>query len=344
MSAGMRIIGLALTYVGAIIGAGFASGQEILYFFVRFGYWGLWGTAVAGLGFMLLGALFFRLAQEEEISSYHRLLPFLLGRTWGRIIAICLSLYLFSGLVIMLAGCGAVFWEYFHLPHGIGVLISALVLVAALLLKEEGVLAFNTLLVPLIILGALLISILTRYGVDPIPISPGETGGTGWLVSSLLYISYNMIGGMVILVRFTGSSLSVGVLGSWLGGAILGFLAWVLAGTLLVNYEMVKAVELPMLHLANRSSPLVGLIYAFVLWFAMLTSAVVDVAVLAHRFSQGYFSYFTWVAILLLVGGALTKVGFTVLIQTIYPFFGYIGLIVLAALLFRALSGRNRYG
>jgi uncharacterized membrane protein YkvI len=42
----MRKINLqvAAAYVGTAIGAGFASGQEIMQFFVRFGHKGIWGV------------------------------------------------------------------------------------------------------------------------------------------------------------------------------------------------------------------------------------------------------------------------------------------------------------
>lgn len=46
---------VAATYVGAVMGAGFASGQEIQQFFTRFGRWGLVGIVVSALLFLSLG-------------------------------------------------------------------------------------------------------------------------------------------------------------------------------------------------------------------------------------------------------------------------------------------------
>lgn len=42
---------VAATYVGAVMGAGFASGQEIQQFFARFGYWGLVGVVLSSFLF-----------------------------------------------------------------------------------------------------------------------------------------------------------------------------------------------------------------------------------------------------------------------------------------------------
>ena len=50
------IFALASVYVGTVIGAGFASGQEILQFFGKYGYKGIPGIIVITILFSLLGA------------------------------------------------------------------------------------------------------------------------------------------------------------------------------------------------------------------------------------------------------------------------------------------------
>lgn len=46
---------VAAAYVGTMIGAGFASGQELMQFFVRFGIKGIWGALVTGFFFLSSG-------------------------------------------------------------------------------------------------------------------------------------------------------------------------------------------------------------------------------------------------------------------------------------------------
>ena len=48
-------------YVGAIIGAGYASGQETLQFFVSYGYIGIVGTIIAVVLFAWYGTMFMEL-------------------------------------------------------------------------------------------------------------------------------------------------------------------------------------------------------------------------------------------------------------------------------------------
>jgi uncharacterized membrane protein YkvI len=55
---------MAGAFVGVIVGAGFASGQEILQFFASFGAMGLLGCLVAALAFVLLSMVFSTLGQR----------------------------------------------------------------------------------------------------------------------------------------------------------------------------------------------------------------------------------------------------------------------------------------
>lgn len=331
-----RMLALALTYVGAIVGAGFASGQELLQFFVSFGPAGLWGTVVAGIGFMILGVLIFQLAAANNITSYHELLLLLLGKKIGRLADFWLSLYLFAGLVIMLAGCGAVFKEYFSLPAWMGVLTSTLVLLCALLAHREGVLAFNSVLVPGMIVGMLVVAVLTWEGPNALSFNENIHRNTAWLLSALLYVSYNMISGLVILVSYTGSHHREGTGAALWGGFILGALAWILCGVLLQNYHVIDRLEVPLLYLARREYWLLGIGYAVVLWLAMVTTAMVNGVALAFRLAGKMFSYPTVVMMLLVTAGSLSNLGFSLLIKTLYPFFGYLNLVVLAAVLIKS--------
>ena len=48
----IQAIRIGLTYIGTVVGAGFASGQEIFRFFVVFGSNGFWGLSSASFYFL----------------------------------------------------------------------------------------------------------------------------------------------------------------------------------------------------------------------------------------------------------------------------------------------------
>jgi uncharacterized membrane protein YkvI len=115
---------LVMAYLGAVIGAGFASGQEIVQFFVNYGTRGLQGGFIAGILFALSGALLLNVAHNHNISNYQELLDFLFGRTWGRIVDFMLAAFLFLGISTMIAASGAIFSEHLYQSKYLGIILA----------------------------------------------------------------------------------------------------------------------------------------------------------------------------------------------------------------------------
>jgi len=54
-------------YLGAVVGAGFVSGQEVVQFFVQYGRLGWWGAIIAALLFALLGGILMQIAHHHNM-------------------------------------------------------------------------------------------------------------------------------------------------------------------------------------------------------------------------------------------------------------------------------------
>ena len=72
---------VAAVYVGTVIGAGFATGREIVEFFTRFGFYGLLAILLAGYLFIFLGAKIMVKAIEIQAASYEEFNQYLFGRS-----------------------------------------------------------------------------------------------------------------------------------------------------------------------------------------------------------------------------------------------------------------------
>ena len=93
----------AAVFQGVIVGGGYGTGREVVEYVSRHGPWGgLAACAVIALGFALVLATSFALAQALRLADYRHFLRTLLGPGW--VIYECLFLVL---LVIVLAICGA---------------------------------------------------------------------------------------------------------------------------------------------------------------------------------------------------------------------------------------------
>ncbi|MFS0018651.1 hypothetical protein ACL1FB_09950 [Corynebacterium striatum] len=70
-----RAVAISMAFIGIMVGAGFASGQEAMQYFVSFGTLGLWGMAlsaalmiVAGIAFLQLGS-YFQASEHTAVYS-----------------------------------------------------------------------------------------------------------------------------------------------------------------------------------------------------------------------------------------------------------------------------------
>src|SRR5256885_11898453 len=77
MGAFKEVSRIAGAFVGVIVGAGFASGQEILQFFAGFGAIGLAGCLVAALAFVFLSMAFSTIDRKStRLNSSHLVISY----------------------------------------------------------------------------------------------------------------------------------------------------------------------------------------------------------------------------------------------------------------------------
>lgn len=70
-------------FVGLIVGAGFASGQEIMQYFTSFGFLGIVGAIVATIAFAFLGMTLAQLGSKLQTTSHKGVIYYIGGRYIG---------------------------------------------------------------------------------------------------------------------------------------------------------------------------------------------------------------------------------------------------------------------
>lgn len=332
------LIRLVATYVGAVIGAGFASGQEILQFFILFGYQGLLGVLVATFLFAYLGAVVLYLSVKLRSGSYQELLSYLLGPWAGRFMDIVSILMLVGGLGVMLSGSGAVLQEYLGLPRWTGVGLALLVIFFVILRGLTGLLAVNVILVPVKLVAVCLIAglALADKGLPAeLPFTNQQGVGGNWLWSSLLYVSFNMIVPVAVLAS-VGRSIDkrTGILAGILGGLGLGAAVAMVTLAGLAFYPQVTNYEVPMLYMAACISTALRPVFALLIWAAILTTAIANAHGFASRLApEGGKRYRLFGFAVCLAVLPLTYLDFSFLVRLWYPLFGYAGMVLFFSLL-----------
>ena len=81
-----NIIGIALAFVGLLVGAGFATGQEVVQYFTSFGINGIWGIIIAGVIMTLAGTVFLQLGSyfhaAEHDSVFRQVTHPIISKLW----------------------------------------------------------------------------------------------------------------------------------------------------------------------------------------------------------------------------------------------------------------------
>lgn len=330
---------VASTYVGAVMGAGFASGQEIQQFFARFGSWGIAGIILSAGLFSLLGWIMLDLQERWQVSSYLDFFNSLLGNKWGKRADIIVSALLFVGMLAMLSGTGALFQEYFGFSRWLGVALSLIVIAVALWSRGEGVLWINSVLIPLKFALCLGIAAAAIHWA-----MPGDGEGlvllpnpliSNWILSSILYVSFNLTLAMVVFASLGRIVQRPGArLGAILGGMALGIFALVI-GAALLRFPDVLGMEIPMVAVAAKLGDWASFFYVVVLWLAMITAAVSNgFSLISRVVNSGRIKYNRAMGILLAVTLPLSGIKFSYIVQVGYPFFGYLGIIFLPLLFY----------
>lgn len=333
---------LVMGYLGAVIGAGFASGQEIVQFFVAYGNYGLQGCIIATGLFALCGAMLLYLAHRWQVSNYQDMLYRMMGERMGVLVDFLLAIFLFLGISTMLSASGAVFYEHLYLPKNLGIFLAYGMVVAFLLTGKRGLIVSYNLLVPLKIILLLLISGYAAFCVEGQSmevyttfVSPSKA--QFWLLSSLLYVAYNFSLAMVVLSEYqTIGERGDGITGAIWGGLILGILVMVNYIALSRFLPVVMHYEVPMLYVAGKISLPAKHVYTLVLWVGILTTAIANAYGFAQRFA-GFtgLSYRICLVLCMTLALPVSMRSFSSLVSKIYPLFGILGILIITMLMYR---------
>ena len=89
-----KIIKAASVYTGIILGAGFASGRELIQFFVKFGVSGIAGLLLAGIILAVSGWAVMDICVRFKIRTYNEFISVVLGKKLGLYMDIAVIIFI----------------------------------------------------------------------------------------------------------------------------------------------------------------------------------------------------------------------------------------------------------
>jgi len=342
---------IAATYIGTVVGAGFASGQEVLQFFGYYGLNGFVGLGLATIIFMLYGYIILKLGLELKAKSHLEVIKKAGGKWLGWIIDAVITFFLFGALTAMVAGSGSIFEEQFAIPSFWGNLIMVVTSLATTLLGINGVISAISFVVPLLLTGVFAVTIMTiavkfPFGIGALQqVMPGQPPIGSWFISAFNYASYNLVIAVAVLAPLGREAKNTHHLkmGSIFGGLGLGVGAMSILLALLLNLPEVAEYEIPMVYVSGRFSVWIQLIYSAILIAEVYTTAVGNlygfVARLTDPDCPRYKLYVLITSIFALIA---SQFGFTTLVRFLYPAVGYAGFLLLGGLTIGLVKSYSR--
>lgn len=347
---GRYIFKVACIYMATIIGAGFASGREILQFFSNYYKGGFFGIVFAGILFAFIGGIVLNKVYCERIGNYDEFLFPMVGWFIGWIIEIMISLFMISVFCIMIAGSGRIIADHLHISYSIATVLTSFICMLLILTSIRGVVAMSAVITPILIVGMLAVgfymistkdtSVLQGMGIF-------QKATHNWFFSALLYVSYNSLSSVVVMTGLLPylKTKRIAILGGTLGGLMLCFVAFVLNLMIYLFFPVAVKSELPVLGILAQKSGILTVAYSFILWLAMFTSAVTSGYCAVERISSKLpFNTKNIAIVVCALAVPLSSVGFSGLISVIYPVFGYLGLFLVFMILVQGFYMRPSMG
>lgn len=343
----IRVFQIAFTYIGTIVGAGFATGREILQFFTQYGHWATITILLATVLFIWLGTKIMTISRKIGAKSYEDLNKHLFGERLGGSISLVMLVILLGVNSIMLAGAGSVFMENLNMNYQTGLILTMVGTFFILRKGIQSIMYMNSIVVPMMLILSLLIISQTANAPGAmrfLTLTTEHSLPSAWL-APLLYTAFNLVMAMPVLVPLgsqTGSARAV-KWGGVIGGLGVGFMLMSAHFAMSAQMPGITQFEIPMGNIAYQLGWFVQTVYIILIFLEIFSTFVADVYGITLQLQQRTsLSPQTITIGIMLICYFFSQFGFSSLLSVLYPLFGLICLFwVLRLSIFRSLPSRR---
>lgn len=303
-----NVLSSVMVLVGTFIGAGFASGQEVLQYFAVFGKF---GTAGIFISCLILGFFTYCTAENINCMGEKMYIQQMCRFKWVNWLLNCYMLLIFCTMITAFGEC---LNQVFHLPKIFGVILIDAITLLILHCGADGLVKLNTVVTPLVILGIIL-ACFANNTVDVFSYN-------NFVTYAVIYTSYNIISIPFVMAGMKNmlSSKKDAVLCS----VIFSISIFVLAICILKLLQGAEpTAPIPLLEVISNNYVY---FFIFVLAMSMLTTAVSN----GYGFVKGVGLNNKFVLMFLGIFAIIFSVfSFGFIVKYLYGFFGYMGLYIL---------------
>lgn len=353
----LRIFKFAGAFTAFMIGSGFATGQEVMQFFTAYGIWSIGGIFISMFLFAYSGAVIMKYGFENKNNDNFNPFHYYCGRILGTFLEYFIPIFLFAVVVVMISGAGATMKQYFGLPHYVGAAFMAILVLVTNMLGLKRLVDIIGSLGPITIIFTIVIAAVALIknpgGLANVSEAMRQVGelpratssGTAWWLAGTLYVAYNVTGSIPFLAEMGKGAVTKkeAVLGAVVGAVALMTSGLLLNLALLSYLGDIAGLDIPNLYFADLITPAFGMIFSIILLCEIFSTAAPMLWVSANKIGKEGTSRNKIAVIILTIfaffGGQLP---FGMLIGTVYPYTGYLGIIVLLTITIKVFADRKK--
>lgn len=342
-----NIFKVVFVIIGTLIGAGFASGQEMYIFFFSYGVNGIWGIIISSslMGLVIYKSL--KIIKEYDIKKYKDFINIIFNFKFKifnnknnnnyfyfkNIINIVINIFIIITFFIMIAGFGAYFEQEFNINHYIGSAILALLCFFVFLNNVKGLVKINEYLIPNLIFLIIIIGLINLKNINFLDINYynniNSLNNTKWFISSILYCSYNsilLIPALITLHSFLKNKKQIKII-SLITTIIINLLSIIIFILLFKVDVDISTLEMPIVYVVSKMFAFLKHIYGFVIVLSIFTTSISLGISFLQNTAKNKKSYTQIALIMCITSVFVSKFGFANLVNLLYPIFGYLGIV-----------------
>ena len=333
-----NVLTVTFVIIGTLIGAGFASGQEMYIFFYSYGLNGLFGLLVSSF---LMGIIIYkvlRMIEKNNITNYKEFLDIIVNKTFKRkyfniknIFEIIINIFILITFFIMIAGFGAYFEQSLRINQFLGSIIIAVLSFSVFLSSVKGLVKVNGFLIPILIGLIFIVGILNfcHLNFDEFSSNLIINKSSNWFINAILYCSYNsilLIPSIITLNKYIKNKKSNITIAIFTVLIVLGLS--IILFSILGNVDTdISNVEMPVVYVVEKMFKGLKMVYGFVIISSIFTTSISLGTSFLNNVCKNKRSFPQVAGIMCITSVGVSNFGFSNLVNLLYPIFGYLGLI-----------------
>ena len=329
---------IVFSIIGTLIGAGFASGQEIYTFFFKYGANGIIGIVISSILLSLIIRKTLLIIKNKKVKNYKMFLDKVLNGKEKRkylnvkyITNLVINIFILITYYIMVAGFGAYLKQEIGINNTIGSSVLAILTYFIATSKKDRILDINKILIPLLIIFIIFIGIIIIGKEDSTQqIEKNNIKNIAIVIKTgIVYASYNAILLIPFLITVNGDKLKTIEINkiSILSGVIIAILAYIIFMMLRKINIDISTLEMPAVYIVGKSGEIFRYIYGFIILASIFTTTIALQKSFLQNICKDKKSYTHIVTIMCITSVVMSKFGFANLVKVLFNLFGYLGII-----------------